>query len=126
MSSLDVGLDLLDREVIDVEGRPVGKVDDLELSDPADGPPTITALLLGPAAYGRRLGGRIGEWIEGAGTKLAETAEAIRIPMDLVDDIDVSVRLRVTAESLQRPNQLEHWLRDRIISRIPGARRASE
>lgn len=126
MSSLDGGLDLLDREVVDAEGRAIGKVDDLDLTDPMDGPPTITALLLGPAAYGRRLGGRIGEWIEGAGTKLADTPEPIRIPMDLVDDIAVSVRLRVMAESLQRPNQLEHWLRDRIISRIPGARRASE
>lgn len=57
MGSLDAGLDLLDREIVDNEGTVVGQVDDVELSDPSAGPPEIAALLLAPAAYGRRLGG---------------------------------------------------------------------
>ncbi len=104
----------------------MGKVDDVELSTPSDAAPVVTALLLGPAAYGRRLGGRIGEWILSAGAKLAETDEPIRIPMELVAEIGVSVRLSVSVESLARATRVEDWLRDHVVSRIPGAHRASE
>lgn len=126
MHRLSVGLDLLDRDIIDVGEEIIGKVNDVELSDPEGGPPTIVALLLGPAAYGRRLGGRIGRWIERGGVVLAGTEESIRIPMTMVADIDVSVRLSVAYASLQRPRRLEDWVGDRFINRIPGAHRARE
>lgn len=125
MHDLDVGLDLLDREIIDVDDKPVGKVDDVELSD-GDGPPEIVALLMGPAAYGRRVGGRPGRWIEGIAATLAQTKEPIRIPMAIVAEIDVSVRLSVELASLQRATRLEDWLRDHFVGRIPGAHRESE
>lgn len=126
MPQLTVGLDLLDREVIGVDDELIGKVDDVELSDPAEGPPTIVALLLGPAAYGRRIGGRMGRWIERSGMKMAEIEDPIRVPMTMVAEIDVSVRLAVTYESLQRPRRLDDWLGEHFINRIPGAHRARE
>ncbi len=127
MATMDAGLDLLDREVLDVDGNPVGKVDDVDLTDPDDGaPPAIAALLLGPAAYGRRLGGRVGDWICRAGTRLAGTDEPIRIPMEMVADLGVSVTLSVSLDDLQRPARVERWLREHFIGRIPGAHRASE
>ncbi|MPZ72180.1 MAG: hypothetical protein GEU74_02950 [Nitriliruptorales bacterium] len=126
MPDLVVGLDLLDREILDVDGKPVGKVDDVEVSDPERGPPEIVALLMGPTAYGRRLGGRIGRWIEASGAKLAETDEPIRIPMTSVAQIDVSIRLSVPLKSIERATRLEDWLRERFVGRIPGAHRASE
>lgn len=126
MHELHGGLDLLDREILDVNGDPVGKVDDVELAHAGDAPPAIEALLLGPNAYGRRLGHRLGRWIERAGTTLAGTADPVRIPMTMVADIDVSIRLSVSIDSLQRPRRTEEWVGDRFINRIPGARRASE
>lgn len=126
MPSMDAGLDLLDREILDVDNQPVGKVDDLELSDPADGPPRIEALLLGTSAYGTRLGGRLGRWLQHGGSRLAGTEAPIRIPMTMVAEIDVSVRLSVAVASLPRATQVEDWLRDRFVGRIPGAHRAAE
>ncbi len=124
---LYAGLDLLDRQIVDSEDELVGKVDDLELSDGAHGrPPRLEALLLGPQAYGQRLGGRLGSWIASSATRLAGTEEAIRIPMDLVDDIGVSIKLKVRLAELERVERLDHWLRDHLIGRIPGAHRATK
>lgn len=127
MARLDAGLDLLDREIVDAEGEAVGKVDDVELTNGGPGTaPEIVALLMGPAAYGRRFGGRLGRWIERIGAKLAETPEPIRFPMTEIAEIDVSIKLKATLDSLDRPTRVEAWLRDRFIGRIPGANRESE
>lgn len=124
---LYVGLDLLDRQIIDSDDEPVGKVDDLELSDVDEGQaPRLVALLLGPEAYGQRLGGRLGSWIASSATRLAGTEEPIRISMDLVDDIGVSIKLKVRLAELDRVERLDRWLRDHFIGRIPGAVDASE
>jgi sporulation protein YlmC with PRC-barrel domain len=66
---LHAGLDLLDRQIIDKDEELIGKIDDVELSDPQGGePPRITALLLGPQAHGQRLGGRLGRWVAKTGS----------------------------------------------------------
>lgn len=123
---IHAGLDLLDRQIIDSNGDLVGKVDDLELTDPADGAPRLTALLLGPQAYGHRLGGRLGIWITSAAARLGGTAEPIRVPVELVDEIDVSIKLKVPTKEIDRIERLDLWLRKHLIERIPGAGSASE
>ena len=55
-----IGLDLLDRQILDCGGQPVGKVDDVELDVDADGTPYVAALLVGQQALGDRIGGRLG------------------------------------------------------------------
>jgi sporulation protein YlmC with PRC-barrel domain len=124
---LHAGFDLLDRQIIDKDDELVGKVDDVELSDTEAGePPRITALLLGPQAYGQRLGGRLGQWIAAIGARLAGTNEPIRIPIEYVADFAVSIRLHVAAGELDRVERLDAWLRHHFIERIPGAGNASE
>ena len=123
---LHASLDLLDRQILDCNDEPVGKVDDVELSDPRDGPPRVVAFLLGPQAYGQRLGGRIGAWIASTGARLAGTDLPIRIPIALVDEIGVSIKLRVPVGEIERVERFEEWLRHHLIGRIPGASSASE
>ncbi len=124
---LYAALDLLDRQILDADGDLVGKVDDLELSDVKDGEdPRVLALLLGPQAYGQRLGGRLGRWIASSGARLAGTEAPIRIPIELVADIGISVTLKERLDDLERLGRLERWLRDNFIGRIPGAGNASE
>lgn len=123
---IHASLDLLDRQILDRNDEPVGKVDDVELSDPSEGAPRLIALLLGPQAYGQRLGGRLGTWIASTAVRLAGTDAPIRIPIETVADIGVSIKLKVSVEEVERAQRLDHWLRDHLIDRIPGARRASE
>jgi hypothetical protein len=125
---LDAGLRLLDRQLIDADGRPAGKVDDLELEFPdGGGPPVVTAILAGPGALGRRLGGRFGAWLEAVTNRLREGDDRRppRIPFAFVTRIDNAVDLSVGREELET-DRLERWTREHVIGKIPGARHAPE
>lgn len=51
---LDVRCDVLDHELVDVDGMSCGMVDDVELEQSNNGP-SIVALLVGPGAWAPRL-----------------------------------------------------------------------
>jgi hypothetical protein len=112
---IDARLHLLDRQLVDADGEPVGIVDDLELQDGqgGDSPPTVTAILTGQVLFTRIFGGRQPR------DRLEE------MPWDFVDRIDTSVHLRSGADT-RGELWVEHWLRDRVIGRIPGGKHAAE
>jgi sporulation protein YlmC with PRC-barrel domain len=117
-----LGLHLLDRQILDRDGEPVGKVDDIELGLDEDGVPYVAALLVGQQALGRRIEGRLGRWMTTSAQRLAGTAQPspIRIPYDLVANVGSAVDLSVRRELLLDP-PLERWLGEHLINRIPGA-----
>jgi hypothetical protein len=121
---MDAGLELLDRQMTDPEGRLAGNVDDLELTFPAEGgPPVVTAILAGPGALARRIGGRIGDAIARVHERLQESGleGPARIPFGIVASIASDVRLSVHREDLET-YRFERWARDTIVGKIPGAR----
>jgi sporulation protein YlmC with PRC-barrel domain len=91
---IDIGLGLLDHQLVDSEGRRCGKVDDLELEGVREGRPVVKEILVG-----RR--------------------RQVHVPWDRVAKIDSAVHLKGTARELRlgrgddRPRA---WL-----ERIPGA-----
>jgi sporulation protein YlmC with PRC-barrel domain len=121
-----IGYDLLDRQILDRAGEPVGKVDDVEIDVGADGAPYVAALLVGQQVLGERIGGRLGGWMAGAARRLSPTpgGTPLRIPYDLVATVTSAVNLSVHRELLPEA-PLEAWLRDHLIGRIPGASDAS-
>jgi sporulation protein YlmC with PRC-barrel domain len=126
---LDLHLQFLDRQVLDPDGEPVCKVDDLELDLDDTGRPYVTAILSGPRALGPRLGGRLGRWTAAVATRLAEketeTSATQRLDFGLVTEIDSAITVsRPVAELALQP--LEKWVDDHVISRIPGSSHASE
>jgi sporulation protein YlmC with PRC-barrel domain len=124
---LEAGLQLLDRQLIDRQGRLAGKVDDLELEFPdGGGPAVVTAILAGPSALSRRIGGRLGAWLEAAANRLRGGDQGpARIPFTIVKQIGSAVDLSVTRAELET-NRLEAWTRERIIGKLPGAGHAPE
>lgn len=119
-----LGFDLLDRQIVDFSGALIGKVDDIELTVDEQGVPHVAALLVGPQALGRRMGGRLGRLISGLAGRLhpAENPDPLRIGWDLVANdprTDCLVKLSVRRELLTEP-ALEQWLRVHFINRIPG------
>lgn len=120
MSELLLTFSLLDRQILDRDGIPVGKVDDLELCHTGDDV-FVAALLTGQRALGVRFGGVLGRWITGVAERLDDRDQGLRrIPYHLVDRVDAAVRLRVGRDLLAAP-ALEGWLDTHLIGRIPGA-----
>jgi len=119
--TIDVGLDLLDRQLLDKDGLMAGKVDDLELTPPEDdpnGPPFITAILSGPGALAPRLG-RLASWIAARRLRLDRRPGPSRIAFGVVSRAQTEIQLGVSRDELDSTTS-ERWAR-RIIERIPGA-----
>ncbi|MCM0678441.1 hypothetical protein NCC78_27750 [Micromonospora phytophila] len=123
---VQVARQLLDRQLVDVTGRLVGKVDDVEFALDDDGVPYVRTLLSGPGALGARVGGRLGRMLVLAAERFVSDPPLtpMRIPFRLVERVDSAVWLRVPAEELPA-SPVEEWLRRHLIGRIPGAGRAS-
>jgi sporulation protein YlmC with PRC-barrel domain len=91
---LDLGLGVLDHQLVDPEGRRCGKVDDLELEGIREGEPRVAAILAGPPVWrGRGLLGRLAASL-GRG-------RTTRIPWEEVAEIKSAVHLRRTAAELR-------------------------
>jgi hypothetical protein len=119
---VDAALHFLDRQLIDPDGRLVGKVDDLELAQREDGRLVVTALLIGPAALGPRIGGHLGQWIVAVWHRLRPDArpQPGRIPVDCLLSIDSAVHVTRVGD-WDGISGLEAWLREFVIGRIPGS-----
>lgn len=123
---LQLGRQLLDRQIVDRDGWPVGKVDDVEFAVDRAGFPYLAYLLSGPAALGDRLGGRVGRLLVALADRFTDQPPAppLRIPLAQVAWLDSAVWLRVRVDELPPP-PVEAWLRRHLTDRIPGADRAS-
>jgi sporulation protein YlmC with PRC-barrel domain len=98
--SLDAVLHLLDRQVVDVAGLMVCKVDDVEVTEFDDGVLGVTALLAGPAALVPRYGdegfGRVlRDFWHRLGLPQADRDDPYRIDLELVERLGSGVELNV-------------------------------
>ena len=110
---IDLGLGILDHQLVDSDGRECGKVDDLELDGLDEKRPHVAAILVGPPAWRSR--GRLGRMA----ARLSK-ARLVRIPWSEVAEIAADVRLRKTAPEL-RLGRGDDRAR-RLVERLPGAR----
>jgi sporulation protein YlmC with PRC-barrel domain len=119
-----VAFNLLDRQIVDRDGLPVGKVDDVELGRADDGGLYVAALLTGGQALGPRIGGALGRWMQAAARRVdLDRHGPRRIAYDLVASVESAVVLSIKRDLLPEP-ELETWLNEHLIGRIPGAEHA--
>src|SRR6476660_3620407 len=108
--SVLIGFNLLDRQIVDRDGTPVGKVDDVELGRTDDGRVRVVALITGQQALGRRLGGPLGRWVTATARQLDRDRRGPRrIPYRLVSRVDSAVHLSVRRDLLPE-EPMERWL----------------
>src|SRR5206468_1864546 len=95
--NLDVGLALLDRQIVDCNERPLANVDDVHFAVSENRCAYIDALLCGPGAWAPRLHGRLGRWIRAVWARLHPAVHPTpsSIPMNVVTKIDSAVHLSV-------------------------------
>ncbi len=119
-----ISLRLLDRRVVDADGEPLGRVNDLAFEQPAHGPPRLVSILMGPEALGARLGGVLGDIVSAAGRLRTDGANQPEVAIADLASVGVEVRLKAHRDDLPFPRS-EGWVREHVIGRIPGARRSS-
>lgn len=111
---VDLGLGILDHQLVDCDGRRCGNVDDLELSSTREDELRVVAILSGPPAWaGRGALGRLA-------AKLARGA-LVRIPWEEVDRVDSAVHLKRPAAELRLGRGDDRAAR--IVERLPGSGR---
>ena len=113
--TINLGLHLVDRQLLDSEDRRCGNVDDLALEGGPGEKLEVVAVFSGPGVWRSRAGliGRFAAWIGGG--------SVVRIPWEEVANVSAHVRLRRRAEELGLGRGDER-LRP-FIQRIPGADR---
>jgi sporulation protein YlmC with PRC-barrel domain len=113
--SIDLGLNLLDHQLLDAEGRRCGKVDDLALEGGPGEELQLAAILSGPGVWRARPGliGRAAAWLGGG--------RRVRVPWDDVAEVGSHVKLRKRAGELglgRGDDRLRPYL-----EKIPGSDR---
>lgn len=118
---LDAGFQLLDRQIVDVDGRMAGKVDDLlvEFSEEPHTQPRVVAIMLGPGALAPRIAGRFGASIAAAYGRATEEPRPHQISFGVVKRIDNHVELVLPRDELGIMGP-EEWVWTQVISKIPG------
>lgn len=118
--TIDGYLELLDRQILDNEGRMLGKVDDVELEQRDDGRIYVVALLTGPGALGPRFGGALGTIVTSTWSRLSGRTEPSRVPWAQVAEVGTAVRLAVGRTTVALDG-FERWMRRRVVAAIPGS-----
>ena len=107
---IDIALQVLDRQLLDEDGRRCGNVDDLAVEGD-----DVVAILVGPGWWPQRAGlvGRLAGWIGGS--------RRVRVPWSEVKKVGAAVELKRSASELglgRGDDRLRPY-----VDKIPGARR---
>lgn len=117
---------LLDHQIVDGDGRLIGKVDDLALREDGD-ELVVEWLMVGPAALAPRHPGALGRWGWAIWRRLNDPDDpgVVMIPLSQIKEISSEVLVGDAArDALLASFGLESWLRRNLIGRIPGAKGA--
>jgi sporulation protein YlmC with PRC-barrel domain len=114
-SEIDIGLQVLDRQLLDRDGRRCGNVDDLAIEGGVGEVPEVVAILVGPGYWPQRAGwvGKLAGWIGGG--------RRVRVDWREVDKIGSAVELKSDATELglgRGDDRLRPY-----VDKIPGAGR---
>lgn len=112
MTEIDLGLGVLDHQLLDCDGRRCGNVDDLELEGVGGSDPRVVAILSGPPAWQGR--GRLGR----LAARLAR-GPLVRVPWEEVTGVAAGVVLCSTATELRLgrgDDRARRW-----IEKLPGS-----
>jgi sporulation protein YlmC with PRC-barrel domain len=107
VTEIDLGLGVLDHQLVDSQGRNCGNVDDLELTGLATGEPEVAEILCGG---NRGFFGRLAAAVSG---------NAVHVPWSEVAEVSSVVKLKRTAPELRLGRGDDRAAT--LIDWIPGA-----
>jgi sporulation protein YlmC with PRC-barrel domain len=109
--------DVLDKQIVDRNGRPAGRVDGIVLEVRDGRPPRVVAIAVGPVVLGQRLHAAVGRWVEALQHGFGAPTPSAVIPWSeiqlLTDRMTIQVTGDAPASTLE--SRLRRWMR-----RLPG------
>ena len=106
--------DVLDKSVVDRNGREMGRVDGIVLALGDGQPPRLEAILIGPIALGYRLHPTVGRLVTGLERRLGlDAGRPVRVEFGDIETVEHKVRIRLaigetTAEAVEQ--RLRAWV----------------
>jgi hypothetical protein len=118
---VDLARECLDKLVIDRHGKKAGRADGIVLELEEGRPPRVAFIDIGPSVQARRSPRWLAACVRWLIRKASGSADAsVRVPFDKVTLQRNEVMVAI--DSKDTPGgALERWLRDHVITRIPGA-----
>jgi hypothetical protein len=118
---LDLARDVLDQNLVDRNDKLMGRIDGLVVLVDGDAQPRVDRFELGFVVLARRLHPRIEKWVN-ALRRWSVRKEAVQVvPWSNVAEITQDY-IKVTIDATETPAfAWERWLRDAIVSKIPGS-----
>jgi sporulation protein YlmC with PRC-barrel domain len=118
---MHLGQAVLDQQVIDRSGELMGKVDGIVLELRKGKPPRVARLVIGGGTAAHRVHPRFGAWLVRWRRRWGPPDNGpLEVPWSKV--LKLGVDVKVDLEAQRTPAfAWEHWVRDHIIGRIPGA-----
>lgn len=120
MDKLDLVRDVLDKQLVDPDGEPLGRADGLIIELHDDGsPPRVRAIENGIPALTRRLPSWIGVVVRWVARKIGPRGgKPYRIRWSRVIDVDENVKLKMDPDT-SPANATQRWVRDHFTKHIP-------
>jgi sporulation protein YlmC with PRC-barrel domain len=111
----DLVAEVLDQQLLDFIGRPMGKVDGVVLELREGEAPRVSHLAVGGVTLARRLRAPVGRWLEAAARRWGGSrGEPFRIPWERVKQVGLEVEVELDADrtpALYWEHRLGAWVR---------------
>lgn len=118
---MDLARDCLDKQLIDLNGRHMGRVDGIVIEIEGDAQPRVAFIETGVVTQAARLHPAFGRWAARLARRWGKAVgDPYRIPWSEITATGVNVTAGVEAEKTPA-FAWERWLRAKIVGRIPGA-----
>ena len=113
--------DVLDEQLVDVNGESAGRADGIVLRLREGEPPLVAYVEVGPITLLARLSRRLARWYAKLDRHLGPArGTPYRIPWNRIQHSDRALRMDLAVDETPI-NAGENWLRTKIIRRIPGS-----
>jgi hypothetical protein len=119
---LELGRDVLDKQVVDREEIKMGRVDGLILELRDGQPPRIEAIEMGGVVLAARIHPRLAHFVDGWRRRFKVRRTAVyRVPWSAVLEI-TAYDIKIDVAACDTPNfDWEGWLQKHVIAHIPAA-----
>ena len=118
---MDLVRDYLDKQLADRHGRPLGRIDCIVIEFENGRQPRVIAVEVGSVAQARRLGPRFHRWAIALALRWGlMDSNPCRFAFSALENDGKQYRIDKLSSEVATL-AWEHWVRQKIINRIPGA-----